>query len=91
MGLSGTRMRSNLVPTSTARLVSILKFSRIWVGRKEEKVGEGGDGSSPSPFQHKSKENGCGNKAHGFKQAFRDTNAEFKRHGWGTKEDGCGN
>lgn len=23
--------------------------------------------------------------------AFRDTNVEFKRHGWGTKEDGCGN
>lgn len=22
---------------------------------------------------------------------FRDTNVEFKRHGWGTKEDGCGN
>lgn len=69
MGLSGSRMRSNLVPTSTARLVSILKFSRIWGGRKEEKEGGCGDGDAqsilPGPLQGKSKGQGRGSKGQG--------------------------
>lgn len=74
MGLSGRRMRSNLVPTSTARLVSILKFSRIWGGRKEEKEGGGGDGNAqsilPGPSQGKTKGQGWGTKGRGL--ALRD-------------------
>lgn len=55
MGLSGMRMRSNLVPTSTALMVSILKFSRIWNGGEKSRWKTPGVPAPPrrlpSPFQ----------------------------------------
>lgn len=52
MGLSGIRMRSNLVPTSTARIVSILKFSRIWDGGGKKKKSRWKTLEVPTPVCH---------------------------------------